>query len=452
MTQRIRRNRSVPRFETFEDRTMLSGMGVNVAFNTSWDGEAVWTNVSRLMGRWNYVGADWMKANPSVETNALASPLTDASSYVTLVNYPDGVYQVSFKGTAKVDFVGVGRLVGALGQGERRRHPGPGPGRRRQGRQRRPTRPDHERHFDRPDDPLAQLKIIAPGYPADGSQEFTNEFLQDLRPFDDVRFLNWELTNNSSLAHWDDRADRDQLISSYDSKRPIDYETMIELGNEAHKDIWLNVPTRADDDFVRRLADLVRDKLDPGLKVYIEYSNETWNQRSQAYSDVLAAARANPLVTATNDIDRVAEQSAFRLKGISDTFRQEFGSGFDRVVPVFGGWSDLPGTDPGRPGFHPAELRRSFPVRQVDGDRRLHDLDGGIQRAFPDPDEPHRVDEQLSRPDHPFHPAERPGRRLLRPAARRLRSRARHLGKRRPLGGVGGSRRPTDVHPLSTLH
>src|SRR5581483_8613189 len=40
---------------------------------------------------------------------------------------------------------------------------------------------------------------------------------------------------------------------------------------------WFCMPHRADDDFVRRFARLVHERLDPGLKVYVEYSNEVWN-------------------------------------------------------------------------------------------------------------------------------------------------------------------------------
>ena len=33
----------------------------------------------------------------------------------------------------------------------------------------------------------------------------------------------------------------------------------------------------ADDDYVYQLAALLKDKLDPKLVVYVEYSNEVWN-------------------------------------------------------------------------------------------------------------------------------------------------------------------------------
>jgi hypothetical protein len=37
------------------------------------------------------------------------------------------------------------------------------------------------------------------------------------------------------------------------------------------------MPHQASDEYVRQFALLVKEKLDPSLKVYIEYSNEVWN-------------------------------------------------------------------------------------------------------------------------------------------------------------------------------
>jgi hypothetical protein len=52
---------------------------------------------------------------------------------------------------------------------------------------------------------------------------------------------------------------------------------MIELCNRQMIDPWFCLPHLADDDFVRRFAEMVKAKLDPSRKIYIEYSNEVWN-------------------------------------------------------------------------------------------------------------------------------------------------------------------------------
>jgi hypothetical protein len=57
----------------------------------------------------------------------------------------------------------------------------------------------------------------------------------------------------------------------------IPYEWMIALCNLKKADAWVCVPHLAEDDYVRRMAELVRDHLNPSLTIYVEYSNEIWN-------------------------------------------------------------------------------------------------------------------------------------------------------------------------------
>jgi hypothetical protein len=52
---------------------------------------------------------------------------------------------------------------------------------------------------------------------------------------------------------------------------------MVALANELDADPWFCIPHRADDDYVRRLAELVAQRLEPQLRPHVEYSNETWN-------------------------------------------------------------------------------------------------------------------------------------------------------------------------------
>jgi hypothetical protein len=57
----------------------------------------------------------------------------------------------------------------------------------------------------------------------------------------------------------------------------VPIEVMIDLANTLHVDPWFCIPHQASDDYVRRFATLVRDRLDPALHPHIEYSNEVWN-------------------------------------------------------------------------------------------------------------------------------------------------------------------------------
>lgn len=53
---------------------------------------------------------------------------------------------------------------------------------------------------------------------------------------------------------------------------------MAALANALHADAWFTMPHLADDDYVRNFAQTAPRLLDPGLKAYVEYSNEVWNR------------------------------------------------------------------------------------------------------------------------------------------------------------------------------
>ncbi len=57
----------------------------------------------------------------------------------------------------------------------------------------------------------------------------------------------------------------------------VPLEVMVALANQIGADPWFNIPHFATDDFVREFAEYVRDNVDPGLQIHIEYSNEAWN-------------------------------------------------------------------------------------------------------------------------------------------------------------------------------
>ena len=99
----------------------------------------------------------------------------------------------------------------------------------------------------------------------------------------------------------------------------------------------------ATNDYTTHLAQLIDQDLNPNLKVYVEYSNETWNNSFTEYYQVLAAADKNPLVTEkSNNGLAVAQQTAFQTRNIGNIFKQAFGNEAGRVIPVLGGWAAVP--------------------------------------------------------------------------------------------------------------
>jgi hypothetical protein len=87
---------------------------------------------------------------------------------------------------------------------------------------------------------------------------------------------------NSFLnQNWSDRVDAG--ISHQTTQAGVAYEYMVKLCNTLNKDMWINIPTAASDDYVRQLAQYLKANLNSNLKIYIEYSNETWNYGYPGY-------------------------------------------------------------------------------------------------------------------------------------------------------------------------
>ncbi|SFJ31315.1 S-layer homology domain-containing protein [Paenibacillus sp. UNC496MF] len=162
---------------------------------------------------------------------------------------------------------------------------------------------------------VRDVKLMRPGYSADGGELFTREFVQALQPFGTLRFMDWLSTNNNNPSYpasteWQDRkkpTDATQLEQN--GTKGVAWEYLIALANEAHKDIWINIPAAASDDYVRELAMLLKEKLDPQLAIYVEYSNEVWNDlfSQQAYNKAAAIAEGG----AGSDLSRYVMTSYF---------------------------------------------------------------------------------------------------------------------------------------------
>ena len=133
-----------------------------------------------------------------------------------------------------------------------------------------------------PNDHLRNIRLYAPGYNANSDTIFSPHMKNLLEPFEPIRLMDWSSINdNNKVVEWADRAQMDNytwgLEGDFGENRGVPYEVQIALANELQKDIWITIPHQASDDFVRQLATLIDEQMDPHLRVYIEYTNEHWN-------------------------------------------------------------------------------------------------------------------------------------------------------------------------------
>jgi Ca2+-binding RTX toxin-like protein len=121
---------------------------------------------------------------------------------------------------------------------------------------------------------------------------FNPAFIDKVSQWGVVRFMDWGNTNESNALTWATRTTLDD--NSWQLKADgVPLEAMVKLANEAHVDMWYNVPTKADDAYVQNALTYIRDHLDPSLKVHVEWSNEVWNTSFKANS--YAQSQANAL-------------------------------------------------------------------------------------------------------------------------------------------------------------
>ncbi len=135
--------------------------------------------------------------------------------------------------------------------------------------------------------PIRNIRVLMPGTESTYmDQPFSEVWLDRVRMFRSVRFMDWGQTNNwgqkdwtswdsPALYAWNERQQPDYY--TYAHNKGIPYELMIDLMNQEGLDGWVCVPYRASPEYIREMAQLFHDNLDRERTLTVEYSNENWN-------------------------------------------------------------------------------------------------------------------------------------------------------------------------------
>jgi hypothetical protein len=180
-----------------------------------------------------------------------------------------------------------------------------------------------------PTNPIRNIRFILPGFESTyQTQPFHPLFLQRLQSYEVLRFMEWTLTNGSTMQNWANRA----TPSDYVYWRGVPLEVCIQLANATNMKPWFNIPAQASDDYIRQFATLVSQQLKPGLTFYLEYSNETWNGSFSQSGYIQAQGQA--LGLGTNPTTNGAYYTAYRSVQMFNIFQSVFGghSRFIRVI------------------------------------------------------------------------------------------------------------------------
>jgi hypothetical protein len=159
--------------------------------------------------------------------------------------------------------------------------------------------------------------------------------------------------NNNQSVNWSDRPKPTDATYSRDG---VPWEDLIQLCNQVGSGIWVCVPVRATDDYVKQLATLLKNNLNPNAKIYVEYSNEVWNiafdqgkyNLAQANAEVAKGGSNLKYDGNSNQYDLADRRTARRLMEISNIFKGVWTSAGlpspinDRVRCVVGNQAVMP--------------------------------------------------------------------------------------------------------------
>jgi hypothetical protein len=301
-------------------------MGINLSAPEDYGTELPFVDVFRLARPWisQRKGAGWGKG-PALELDEYGwvkrlQPDCWAETLLCTISgghYPGGIYTVLYDGDGKLDFGGAVAVVKS-----------------QRGRMSIRVTPAKGGIFLRvratnPVNHLRNIRVIMPGFEKTyKANPWHPKFLERWQGMACMRFMDFMKTNSSPISTWSERARPED--ASYVAKG-VPAELLIDLANRLKTDPWFCMPHRADDDYVRKFAELVKERLDPGLRAYVEYSNEVWNSgfRQHAY----AAEQGQKLGFSKKSWEAAWYYTAHRSVQIFKIWKDVFG-GTKRLVRV----------------------------------------------------------------------------------------------------------------------
>ncbi len=320
-------------------------VGVNLMQNYDWNRQSIFADLMKQARGWGSVAAPWDLAAP-VDANGW--PTADAAA-IFLTNGVNigGTYRLSYAGRATVSPVASSLAV-------------------RNAAYSTATNTSTADvvvetaatqivlAFRGTSGGVRNVRLIRPGHT---TETFTRAFLDLMRPYSLIRTMDLMCTNGqthvgygNTVANWSDRtpptyATQNRTFGGV--RAGIAWEYVIDLANLLDKDLWVNVPDLGTDDYVRQLATLLRNRLEPERRIYLEYSNEVWNPAFESHFANLRLAEAEVAAGGSNlnadgDTDHEhwgMRRTARRTREIEEIFRSVFGASaiLTRVRPVLCG-------------------------------------------------------------------------------------------------------------------
>lgn len=196
---------------------------------------------------------------------------------------------------------------------------------------------------------------------------FNPDYLAFLRQFKVIRMMNLTESSHGRSSctgaggeidkacvtepmRWDDRAKMNDAVwggsarTSHTKRNGAPVEVVIALANTLNRDMWVNMPHAATDEYIFKFAEYAFKNLNDNLKTYIEYSNETWNPGFVGHFYVEQKGIEQELNTVPAEFKGYRDAEYFarlrfysrRASEIFSIWKTAFGGSNSRLVRVLG--------------------------------------------------------------------------------------------------------------------
>lgn len=177
--------------------------------------------------------------------------------------------------------------------------------------------------------PYSSFKTFEQTY---ATQPFHPTFLNTIKNYKALRFMDWMSVNYVMQTSW---SERPKPTDARYTIKGVPIEVICQLANTLHADPWVCIPCKANDDYVRQFATVMRNMLATDLKAYVEYSNEVWNWMFPAAQ--YASDRGLALGLSNDMYEAQFRFHAKRTAEVGRIFSDVYGSSAaSRVVRVLG--------------------------------------------------------------------------------------------------------------------
>ncbi len=204
-------------------------------------------------------------------------------------------------------------------------------------------------------DPIRDIQFILPTF---ADSETTNTyhpfyppFILGLNDFEVIRVMQLqginelECDNKSHIpskpseykkcqVDWDNRVKKSHFTQT-EAGRGAAWEYTIDLVNKVEgADIWVNIPHAATDNYIKKLAEMLLANLEEDRKIYLEWSNEVWNQSSSFPQHIWYEENGKETFPQDSTHDAAGKYFVKGLLNIFNIFEEVFNEDPDRLVRV----------------------------------------------------------------------------------------------------------------------